>query len=176
MDVIEAIQKRHSYRGTFHDEPPNRADLQNIVECGIRAPSGCNAQTTSFIIVTNREKIKNIGDVTQYPFVQNAPALIVCAVNKEPVYHDMSFEKEDCAAAVENMLLAITALGYASVWVDGAIRREGRNKKIGRILNIPENLNVQVILPVGKPTEEKQQKSKKDFSERAFWEEYQTTP
>jgi nitroreductase len=172
MNVFKAIEKRHSYRGNFIDESPNRSDLQKIVECGIRAPSGCNAQTTSFIIVTDREKIEKIGEITQYPFVQNAPALIVCVVNREPVYHGMSFEKEDCAAAVENMLLAITALGYASVWVDGAIRREGRNKEIARLLNIPDNLNVQVLLPVGKPEEEKQQRPKKDFSERASWETF----
>ena len=36
----------------------------------------------------------------------------------------MSFGAEDCAAAVANMLLAITAVGYATVWTDGALRRE----------------------------------------------------
>ncbi|MCK4343353.1 MAG: nitroreductase family protein [Phycisphaerae bacterium] len=51
MDVFEAIAKRHSYRGPFKDQPVPRADLQRIVQAGLQAPSGKNAQTTTFVIV-----------------------------------------------------------------------------------------------------------------------------
>jgi nitroreductase len=169
MDLFEAINKRHSYRGDFKPDPVPDSDLKTIVEAGIKAPSGCNAQTTDFIIVTNNQSVKKIGEITGYPFVKNAPSLIVCAVTDTPVYHGISFEKEDCAAAVENMLLAITALGYASVWVDGALRREKRAEKIGQLLNLANGRRVQVILPVGIPVEDRKQKEKKSFSERASW-------
>jgi nitroreductase len=169
MDLFEAINRRHSYRGEFKPDPVPDSDLQSIVEAGIKAPSGCNAQTTNFIIVTNSQSIKEIGEIAGYPFVKNAPALIVCAVSDDPVYHGLSFKKEDCAAAVENMLLAITALGYASVWVDGALRREKRAEKIGELLNLPKDRSIQVILPVGIPAESRKQKEKKSFSERASW-------
>ena len=55
--------------------------------------------------------------------------MIVCVTDPQPVYHTMSFPAEDCAAAVENMLLAIAALGYATVWIDGALRAEGGPSK-----------------------------------------------
>ena len=98
-----------------------------------------------------------------------SPVLIACIGDPQPVYQEMSFEKEDCSAAVENMLLAITALGYATCWVDGVLRSEGRAEKLGEILNVPEGRCVQVVLPVGVPKEKWQQKEKKAFDERAWF-------
>ena len=46
MDVFEAIARRHSYRESFRDEPVPRADLRRIVQAGLQAPSGKNAQTS----------------------------------------------------------------------------------------------------------------------------------
>ena len=43
-----------------------------------------------------------------------------------------TFGVEDYAAAVENMLLAIQALGYATVWIDGALRRDGVARKVAK--------------------------------------------
>ena len=37
------------------------------------------------------------------------------------------------------MLLAITALGYATVWIDGALRAEDRAQRIGQLLGVPPN-------------------------------------
>ena len=46
--------------------------------------------------------------------------MIVCVADPRPVFQTMSFVLEDCAAAVENILLALTSLGYATVWFEGA--------------------------------------------------------
>ena len=76
---------------------------------------------------------------------------------------------EDCAAAVENMLLAITALGYASVWVAGWLRVEGRADRIGQLLDVPEGKTARIILPIGTPTESYPRKEKMPFEERAWF-------
>ena len=107
--------------------------------------------------------------------MQQAKAMIVCIVDKEPpaVYENKSFAIEDCSAAVENMLLAITALGYASVWIDGWLRVERRAEKIGELLNVPDNKIVRIILPIGHPAEEVTAREKLPFEKRAWFNGYQ---
>ncbi len=169
MDLFEAIRKRHSYRGPYEDRTIPRGDLERIVQAGIQAPSGVNAQTTSFVIIDEPEKVSAVADIVEKDLLRQAAAVIVCVVDHRPVYQDMSFGVEDCAAAVENMLLAIAALGYATVWIDGALRRDERTERIARLLDIPDDLEVRIILPVGVPREHWEQKEKRAFAERAWF-------
>ena len=167
MDLFEAIDKRHSYRGGFLDTPVPRQDLQKIVQAGIQAPSGCNAQTTSFVIIDDSDIIARVAEILSKPFAAEAKAMIVCVAHHKNVYQDMSFAVEDCAAAVENMLLAITAIGYATVWLDGVLRVEKRAEKIAELLNVPGNQQVRIILPVGVPATKGTPAEKEPFSKRA---------
>ena len=167
MELFEAIAKRHSYRGAFLDRPVPREDLRGIVQAGMRAPSGCNAQTTSFVIIDDPDQMAKLRELMP----TSAPAAIVCVVDPSPVYKNTSFEIEDCAAAVENMLLAITALGYATVWLDGVLRG-GLGAKLGELLGVPEEKRVQVLLPVGVPAEQGSQPGKKPFEARAWFNSY----
>ena len=82
---------------------------------------------------------------------------------------ELRFAVEDYAAAVENMLLAVTALGYAAVWLDGMLRREGRAAKVGALLGVPASREVRVILPLGVPAEQWVQREKRPFDERAWF-------
>jgi nitroreductase len=166
MDIFEAISKRFSYRGTYTDQPVPREDLIKIVQAGIDAPSGCNAQTTNFIIVENQELIASISKLLDdKPICKTAKSFIVCVCDKKPVYGNLSFFIEDCAAAVQNMLLAITALGYASVWLDGVIRGN-IGTEIGKLLNVPANQEVRILLPIGVPPNQSKPNPKKNFDER----------
>ncbi len=172
MDLFQAIRKRYSYRGAFESDPVPREDLKQIVNAGLMAPSGKNAQTTTFVIVDDPELVREIGGM--HPgnkALQQARALIACIIDREPaaVYEGMSFQIEDCAAAVENMLLAITALGYGAVWVDGWLRREGRAEKIGRLLGVPDAKVVRILLPVGVPIAPGPRPEKKPFGDRAWF-------
>jgi nitroreductase len=175
MEFFEAINRRHSYRGPFKGTAISREDLKKIVQAGIVAPSGCNRQTTDFVIVDEPALVRQIAPMhTANKAFQSARAFIAAIVdtNPEPAYEGMSFVVEDCSAAIENILLAITAMGYATVWIDGWLRVEGRAEKIGRILNLPEGKIVRVILPVGVPAEQWPAKEKKPFDERAWFNKY----
>jgi len=174
MDLFTAIAKRHSYRGDFLPEPIPRSALTRIVQAGIQAPSGCNAQSTTFVIVDDAALLEQIAGIVDKPFLRTMPAMIACVVDTAPVYEELSFAPEDCAAAVENMLLAITALGYASVWLDGVLRREGRAQRIGQILRVPAERRIRVLLPVGCPKDAGVQREKKPFAERAWFNAYAT--
>ena len=175
MELFEAIQKRYSYRDDFKDAPVHREDLTRIVSAGLEAPSGCNAQTTTFVIVDDPGIMDEIRKVHNMRAVQDAKAFIAAVVNKtpKPVYGKSSFEVEDCSAAVQNMLLAVTALGYATVWIDGALRDEGRAEKINRLLGIPADKTVRIILPIGVPAHEGPRKPKKPFADRVAFNRHQ---
>ena len=175
MDVFEAFGRRHSYRGGFQDQTLSRETLRKIVEAGLKAPSGRNMQTTQFVIVDDPETVGKIRDMHQKTkSMQQAAAYIACIVDKDAgaVYEGFSFQVEDCSAAVENMLLAVTAFNLATVWIDGWLRMEGRAEKIGELLGVPGEKIVRVILPIGTPTEECQGPLKKPFGERAWFNKY----
>jgi nitroreductase len=175
MELFETIAKRQSYRGAFQEKAVNRDDLERIVEAGLKAPSGKNAQTTVFVIVDDEAMLQKIrGMHLRNKAMQQCRAMIACIIDLEPeeVYFGMSFQVEDCAAAVENMLLAITALGYATVWTDGWLRRKGRAEAIGALLGVPEGKIVRVVLPIGVPTEDYPRPEKKPFKERAWFNKH----
>ena len=78
--------------------------------------------------------------------------------------------KEDAAAAIENMLLAIVALGYASVWVEGyVLDQEAYGKSV---LGVPGHLRLLAILPIGKPAVTPVQARKKPLGELVYYDTY----
>ncbi len=172
MDLFTAISKRHSYRGEYLSQPVPREHLTQIVQAGIQAPSGCNAQTTSFIIVDDPAIITRIREIVERPFLAKVPAFIVCVIDQRPAYQGCSFAAEDCAAATENMLLAITALGYASVWLDGVLRIQKIKDGLASLLKVPEDREVRILLPIGKPTTATLQKERRPFEQRAWFNRY----
>lgn len=175
MDIFETINQRHSYRGSFTDQPVPRKDLKRIVQAGLQAPSGKNAQTTEFVVVDDLSLLQQICTMPgANKALQQARALIVSIVDMQPetIYHGHAFQLEDCAAAVQNMLLAVTALGYATVWIDGWLRLDNRAEKIGRLLNLPQEKLARVVLPIGVPENRCLQKEKKSFEKRAWFNAY----
>ena len=172
MDFFDVVKKRASYRGEFTDERIDRGALEKIVTAGLLAPSGCNCQTTSFVIVDEPKKIEQIADILGKTYIATAAALILAVADKTPAYGSETFYKEDAAAAVENILLAIADLGYASVWLDGVLRVSGIAEKIGTLLEVPPNKKVQILLPVGRPKEQVSQKEKLPFGKRAWFNKY----
>jgi nitroreductase len=173
VDLFEAIDMRHSFRGPFTDAVIPRHDLKQIVQAGIQAPSAGNKQVVSFVIVDDPELLRQIAQIVDRPVCRTAKAMIACLVDPQPILRGISFAVEDCAAAVENMLLAVTALGYATVWLGGALRTEDKAARIGQLLGVPEGLFVHVLLPLGVPAEPATQKEKRPFDQRAWFNRYQ---
>jgi len=175
LDLFDAICLRHSYRGPMETTPVPREDLDRIVGAGIRAPSGKNAQTTEFIIIDDNSLLQELQALhPANKAMQQAPAMIACIIDKTPekIYEGYDFQLEDCAAATENMLLAITALGYASVWIDGWLRVGNRADKVAALLHLPDDKKVQILLPVGTPKEQWEQKERQPFSTRVTYNRY----
>ena len=143
MEALEAIQKRRSVRKFTGDIVP-RADLEKIVDAGRLAATGSNRQPWEFIVVTDREIIDQLTVVGMW--MREAGAII--AVVLDPYSH---WWLEDGSAAIENMLIASTALGYGSCWVEGdALPREEEFKTI---LFVPKGKRLLALIPIGVPAE-----------------------
>lgn len=169
MNTLDAIKTRRSYRGKFLPEPVPREHLKQILEAGYQAPSGCNKQTTSFLAIDDPAVLREIRSVIEPPVGETAPACICVLTRKIIAYRDRTFCIQDYSAAIENMLLAIVELGYASCWYEGHITDTDRiGDKMARILGVPEEYALVAFLPIGIPAEEAKAVPKKHFSERVW--------
>ena len=175
MDTLECIKGRYSYRGAYKSAPVPREDLEKIIKAGLEAPSGCNKQTTSIVGLDDHKLLDSITRIVKKNGFggKDAPAGICVLSRRIPGYADVYFNIQDYAAAIENMLLAITALGYASCWIEGQVTESAETQKqIAKLLNIPDEYTVVAYLPVGVPEEEGKRPAYKKFSERAWYNVY----
>jgi nitroreductase len=161
MDTLEAIRKRRSIRRYTKDAVP-KSDLEIIVDAGRLAATGNNRQPWDFVVVTDRGKIEQFK--VSGAWIEEARAVI--AVVMDPVSR---WWVEDGAAAIENMLLASTALGYGACWVEGdALPREEQFKNL---LGVPNEKRVMALVPIGvaaeTPTPEK-----KSLETVLHWDKY----
>jgi len=170
METMQAILKRRSYRGRYLANAVPREHLQMILEAGLAAPSGCNKQTTSLIAVDDPQLLARLHAVIDPPIGETAPAMICVLTERMIAYRDRTFYVQDYAAAIENMLLTIESLGYASCWIEGHITDVDRiGRKMADILGVPKEMELVCFLPVGKAAEEVRAPVKQPFEARAWF-------
>ena len=140
------------------------------MQAGLAAPSGCNKQTTSLIAVDDPEVLKKLHAVIDPPIGKTAPAAICVLTRRIIAYRDRCFSVHDYSAAIENMLLAITDLGYQSCWYEGHITDTDRiGDKMAKILGVPDEYELVCFLPIGVAKDEVRGPRKKPFDERAWF-------
>ena len=76
---------------------------------------------------------------------------------------------EDGSAAIENMLIASTALGYGSCWLEGYTLP--LEEEFKTLLNVPTEKRLLTLIPIGVPTQWPS-KQKKSLREVIHWERY----
>jgi nitroreductase len=143
MDALEAIRRRRSVR-EYTGEPIIREDLEKIVDAGRLAATGSNRQPWDFVVVTDREMVERLKVAAQW--MEKAGAII--AVVMDP---SSRWWLEDGAAAVENILIASTALGYGSCWLEGYTLPH--EKEFKELLGVPAEKRLLTLVPIGVPAE-----------------------
>lgn len=172
MDAMKAIRERKSYRGIFLDTPVPREDLREIVEAGFLAPSGCNTQTAKFIAVDDPKLAKELAEIYGFDWAKTAPAAILILSQRIQARNGAFYHVEDFSAAAENILLAVTAKGYATTWIQGQIDHDRKAEKMAELLGVPEEMTVEVYLPIGIPAQEVHAPKKQSFEERVWFNRY----
>jgi nitroreductase len=161
MDALEAIRKRRSVR-KYTGDPIPREHLETIVDAGRLAASGHNNQPWDFIVVTDRAMIDQLKVASQW--MEQAGAIIAVVLDPESRWW-----LEDGSAAVENMLIAATALGYGSCWLEGYTLP--REEEFKTLLGVPREKRLLTLIPIGVPVEWPT-KDKKPLSQVIHWERY----
>ncbi|MCL1843322.1 MAG: nitroreductase family protein [Defluviitaleaceae bacterium] len=170
MNIFEAFEKRYSHKEAFLPEAVPLADLEKIAKAGIEAPSGGNTQSVRLVILPDRAALAPVCEASPTIGLETAPAAIAVLTDKtviSPV--GFSFEKEDYAAAVENMLLAATAIGYSSLWLDSPYFDPEKEKKARAVLSAPDTYRLWAVLPVGKPKGDGSRREKMPFESRVSY-------
>lgn len=161
MDALEAIRKRRSVRA-YTGAPIPREDLLTIVDAGRLAATGGNRQPWEFIVVIDKDIIDQLTVAAEW--MDKAGAIIAVVMDESSRWW-----LEDGSAAIENMLLAGTALGYGSCWLEGwTLRLEDDLKAI---LDVPAEKRLLTLIPFGVPAEWPT-KEKKPLEEVLYWEKY----
>ena len=164
VEALEAIRRRRSIR-RFTDDVIPKTDLETIVDAGRLAATGSNRQPWDFIVVTDRATISQFA--ISGAWIVEASAVIVVVMDPQSRWWI-----EDGAAAIENMLLASTAFGYGSCWVEGdALQHEELFKTL---LGIPPEKRVMALVPVGVAAETPTPQ-KKPLTSVLHWEKYKAT-
>ena len=140
MELFNAIFARRSIR-KYQNKALEAEKLTRILEAAMAAPTARNKQPWRFITVQSDEGKNRIMAAHPYSLMlKTAPcAVIVCADKTEAT----DFFQQDCAAAIQNMLLSATDLGLGSVWL-GVYPNAERTANLCKAFALPQE-----IIPVG---------------------------
>ena len=164
--VLDAIRSRRSIR-KYSDESLNDEDLRAILEAGRWAPSGLNNQPWRFAVVRDAEVKDEIAEQTRYgEIIRGAPVIIAVFMDNE-VSYDRVKDCQSIGACLQNMWLAVHALGLGGVWIGEILKNK---EKVADILTAPETYELMAILAVGHPQDRKQKSHRKSVSELIFKE------
>ena len=114
------------------------------------APSACNTRPWEFVVVENsiiKEQIIEISSHTS--MLQTASlAIVVCGRPDLQATICSAFWPQDCGAAIENLLLQATDLGYGTCWCGfyPVMDRVEELQKLLQVSSIPL-----AVVAVGKP-------------------------
>jgi nitroreductase len=150
MELDECIEKRASYR-SYNDKKVAWEDLVAILNAARLAPSSGNLQNWSFIIIQKPELKEEIAkSALNQNWMIQAPVLIVVCSRLENIKRhygergEMLYSIQNCASAVNNILLKATDLGIASCWINSF-----DEDVIKRILKVPLGVRPQAIVTLG---------------------------
>lgn len=172
MDTFEAIKSRYSHKERFLPTPVPLSHLEKIAQAGLDAPNGVNRQVVRLIILPDRDSLNPLCQASPAIGLETAPAAIAVLTDTTitpPPPEAFNFEKEDYAAAVTQMLLAATALGYSSLWLDSPYFDMAKKKKATQVLGAPDTYYLWATIPIGLPDGTGSRREKMAFNDRVSY-------
>lgn len=165
MEVFEAVRTLLAVR-SYQDKQVPEETVRRILEAGRLTASAKNVQPWHYIVVEDRDKLREIGRLVRTgPYVAQAPLAIVVLIEKN------QFAVSDASRAIESMLLTAWADGVGSNWVGFS---GGGLDPIKPLFHIPDTFDVLAVLPFGYPAQAvgRGKKQRKPLSEVVSREVY----
>jgi nitroreductase len=170
MNVFDAIKRRRSIR-SFKEKPIEEQKLLRVLEAGRLAPSAKNMQEWRYILVKDKELRRKVAVAcnNQY-FIAEAPVVIVgCATMADYVLTcGQPAYTIDVSISMDHMTLQAVEEGLGTCWI-GAFRED----EVKRILNVPSEMRVVEVMPLGYPKFQPEPKPRMKLEEIVFYDRYQ---
>jgi len=150
------IRTRRSIR-RYENKPIEAEKIDLLLEATLRPPSSNNRKPWEFVVVTDKELLGQLSNAKPKGagFLKDAAlGIVVCA---DPGKCDVWVE--DASIAATFIHLAAASLGLGSCWIQIRKREhaDGRQarERVAELLGLPDALEVEAIIAVGYPAEEK---------------------
>ncbi|HEX2995951.1 MAG TPA: nitroreductase [Anaerolineales bacterium] len=185
MEVFEAIRGRHS-EGKVKPDPVPRALIEKLLDAAVQAPNHYKVRPWRFVVLTGEGRNK-LGDAMaasqqeRHPeFMQQvfektralplrAPLIIAVGVDKPRETKVLEIENVcAAAAAIENLLLAVHALGLGAKWRTGEWARDA---KVKEFLGFEADQHVIGFIYLGYPEAAAEPAPRPSFDDRTVWME-----
>jgi nitroreductase len=151
MDLLEAIYTRRSIR-QFTDQPIPEEQLEEILKTAMQAPSARNFQPWHFVVIDDRDLLKEVPKFHPYASMLETAPLTIAVCGDFTLEKSIEYIALDCAAATQNMLLAVHGLGLGAVWL-GIYPREKRIEGLKKLLHLPQQIIPISLVALGHPAE-----------------------
>ncbi len=157
-DFLDLSLRRQSCRN-FADRPVEHEKLVRCVEAARLAPSGCNAQPWSFVVVEKAETVSEVAKCTQQlglnTYISGARAFFIVLEEHAKLMPQLKciidsqyFALGDIGAATAYICLEAESQGIGTC-VLGIYDRE----KIRLLLNIPQEKQIRALIAAGYPAD-----------------------
>lgn len=169
---IDWILKRRSIR-QYQAREVEEEKIELLLKAAMAAPSAANKQPWHFIIIRDQENLKAMSEKHIYwKMLKEAPlCLAVCGDSQVALASGgFSYWVQDCAAAMENLLLAASSLDLGAVWL-GVYPNQEREEEVSKLLGLPEEIKLLGMASIGYPAETKAPRT--NYREdRIYYESY----
>ena len=148
METWEAIRARRNVR-SYTDEPIDPAALDQILEAGRRSPSSRNWQPWDFVVVTDREQLRELATVwVGAGHIAGSAATIALVVPIFEEARDAAIAQYDLGQATMSIMIAAADLGIGS-----GHSAVGEQELARRLLGLPEDRLCAYLIALGHPAE-----------------------
>lgn len=166
MDYFTLIARRESCRN-FAEKEVEREQLVRCIEAARIAPSACNSQPWSFVLVNGgtlaSRTAKCLQSLGMNKFTDRCPAFVVVLEEKATLsaklggkVKDQYYAPIDIGIAAAHLCLAATEQGLSSCimgWFD--------EKKLKELLSISRNKRIRLVIGIGYAADEKLREKKR---------------
>lgn len=155
MDTMNAILTRRSTR-QFTDRPIEQEKLHTLLEAAMSGPSCVNARDWSFLVVTEKEKLRQMAAANgapARPLEGAAAGILVCGDLERSFPPARDYWVIDGAIAAQNICLCAQDLGIGSVWL-GTWPQMERVQRQQALFGLPDTVVPHSIIALGYPAED----------------------
>ena len=150
---LDFVFRRRSVRA-YQARAVSDEALRDLLEAAMAAPSACGKDPWSFVVIRDSARLARLAEgLPNGKMLATAPlGIIVCGDLARAHDRQLSYLLQDCSAAIENLLLAASALGLGACWL-GVHPREDRIRHLSAVLSLPADVLPVAAIALGWPVE-----------------------